>query len=155
MMIDVRHDPATVYAEHATELIRYATVLVGPSAAEDLVADAVIAAFSSPAWTTVEHPRAYLYRAVLNAAHHTHRSHARRVVRERRAATAESVEPTLGDPTVVAALQQLTPRQRAVVFFTYWQDRPSAEIADDLGTDQRTVQRDLLAARTRLAQLLQ
>lgn len=154
-MIDVRHDPAKVYAEHATELIRYATVLVGSSAAEDLVADAVIAAFASPAWTSVDQPRAYLYRAVLNAAHQSHRSQTRRLVRERRAAVAESVEAPEADPAVLAALRQLTPRQRAIVFFTYWQDRSSAEIADDLGTDQRTVQRELFAARARLAQLLQ
>ena len=55
---------------------------------------------------------------------------------------------------MLAPLQSLTDRQRAIVFFTYWQDRSTAEIADDLGIDQRTVQRELLAARTHLAEVL-
>ena len=47
-------------------------------------------------------------------------------------------------------MRRLDPRQRAIVFFTYWQDRTPAEIADDLGVNVRTVQRELAAARQQL-----
>ena len=154
MMTDVQHDPAAVYAEHAAELVRYAAVLVGATGADDLVADACMKAFGSPGWATVEHPRAYLYRAVLNEARQAARSGVRRATRERRAATADRVDPPEVRPEVRAALAALTERQRAVVFFTYWQDRTTAEIADELGIDARTVQRELVAARTRLAEVL-
>lgn len=155
MMVSVEHDPATVYAEHAAELVRYAAVLVGPSGADDLVADACVKAFASPGWADVEQPRAYLYRAVLNEARQAARSGARRVARERRMAGRDRVEAPEVEPDVLAGLRTLTERQRAIVFFTYWQDRTTAEIADDLGVEQRTVQRELVAARTRLAEVLQ
>ncbi|HWL41947.1 MAG TPA: sigma factor [Ilumatobacter sp.] len=129
----VGREPAVVYAEYAAELTRYATVLVGPSAADDLVAEACLKAFASPGWADVEHPRAYLYRAVLNEAHQAARSGARRLARERRVAEPDRVDPAPVAPDVLTAMQGLSPRQRAVVFFTYWQDRTSAEIANDLG----------------------
>jgi len=153
-MVQVSHDPATVYAEHAAELVRYATLLAGPSGADDLVADACVKAFASPGWTAVENPRAYLYRAVLNEARQAARRDGRRADRERRVAARDRIEPAEPRPDVLAPLQSLTDRQRAIVFFTYWQDRSTAEIADDLGIDQRTVQRELLAARTHLAEVL-
>lgn len=153
-MVQVTRDPASVYAEHAAELVRYATVLAGPSGADDLVADACVKAFASTAWDTVDNPRAYLYRAVLNQARQAARSGARRLARERRAAVTDHVDPPSPSADVFTALRGLTERQRAIVFFTYWQDRSTAEIADDLGLDQRTVQRELLAARTRLAEVL-
>jgi len=155
MMVSVELDPATVYAEHAAELVRYAAVLAGPAGADDLVADACVKAFAAPSWATVDNPRAYLYRAVLNEARQAARSGARRTARERRVAGRDRVEPAEPRPDVLASLHTLTDRQRAIVFFTYWQDRTSAEIADDLGIDQRTVQRELTAARTRLAEVLQ
>ena len=41
-------DDVETYRRHAAELIRYATVLVGPDDAADVVADAVLAAFATP-----------------------------------------------------------------------------------------------------------
>jgi RNA polymerase sigma factor (sigma-70 family) len=139
-----------VYARHAPELVRFATVLIGPSGADDLVADAVLKVFAHPNWEHVTNHRAYLYRAVLNEAHRHIRSSARRERRERRVAVAERVEPSLVRPEVLAAMRTLDPRQRAIVFFTYWQDRTTDEIATELGVDQRTVQRELAAARQQL-----
>ena len=51
-------------------------------------------------------------------------------------------------------MRALDPRQRAIVFFTYWQDRNTAEIADELGITTRTVQRELADARRHLQELL-
>jgi RNA polymerase sigma factor (sigma-70 family) len=142
-----RRTDEQIYADHARELVRFATVLTGPSGADDLVADAVLRAFTSPKWTDVDNPRAYLYRAVLNAAHEHERSRLRRARREQRMAAPELVETSHVRPEVLAAMGQLNPRQRAIVFFTYWQDRTSDEIAAELDITRRTVQRELAAAR--------
>lgn len=145
---------AEVYARHATELVRFATVLVGPAGADDLVAEAVARAFAHPSWAAVTRRRAYLHRAVLNEARQTERARARRWRREQRAAPIERIEPPEVRPEVLAAVRSLKPRQRAIVFFTFWQDRTTADIADELGTTARTVQRELADARRRLEEAL-
>ena len=48
----------------------------------------------------------------------------------------------------------LRPRQRAIVFFTYWQDRTTDDIAEELGVTTRTVQRELADARHQLEEAL-
>ena len=41
-------DDVDIYRRHAAELIRYATALVGPDDAPDVVTDGVLAAFAAP-----------------------------------------------------------------------------------------------------------
>jgi len=104
-------DSSDVYRRHADELVRYATALVGPADAPDVVVDAVVTAFESPAWPTVENQRAYLYRAVLNRSLSMRRSDARRSAREERFAVGGSV--AIGDSSIDAqrALAELSPQQ--------------------------------------------
>jgi RNA polymerase sigma factor (sigma-70 family) len=157
MMLSVgteRNADADVYARHATELVRFATVLAGPSGAEDLVASAVLKAFTNPGWSGVQNQRAYLYRSVLNEARQEGRANVRRLRREQLAAGPESSDNASVRPEVLAAMRRLDPRQRAIVFFTYWQDRAPAEIAADLGINVRTVQRELSSARQQLLEHL-
>jgi RNA polymerase sigma-70 factor (ECF subfamily) len=157
MMLSVRAEgdsDAEIYARHAPELVRFATVLAGPSGADDLVATAVLKAFTNPRWEQVENRRAYLYRAVLNAARQEGRSTVRRLRREQAVAPVELGEQTSVRPEVMAAVRRLDTRQRAIVFFTYWQDRTPTEIADELGVTVRTVQRELADARTQLLEHL-
>ena len=49
---------AEVYEKYADELVRFAPMLVGPTNAEDVVADAVLRVFGSPAWKAVTNRRA-------------------------------------------------------------------------------------------------
>jgi RNA polymerase sigma-70 factor (ECF subfamily) len=149
-----REGDADVYARHAPELVRFASVLAGPSGADDLVASAVLKAFSNPGWSGVQNRRAYLYRAVLNEARQEGRATVRRLRREQLAAGRERDDSASVRPEVLAAMRRLEPRQRAIVFFTYWQDRSPAEIADDLGVNVRTVQRELADARQQLLEQL-
>ncbi len=151
---DVRQSNADLYAKHAEELVRFATVLVGPADADDLVAEAVLRTFFSSSWASVTSQRAYLYRAVLNQARQQHRSAERRRRRELRSADREATSATMIRPEVMAAMHALNHRQRAIVFFTYWQDMSTQKISDELGITQRTVQLELAAARTRLGELL-
>lgn len=157
MMSSVEPSAATdaeLYARHGAELVRFASVLVGPSGADDLVADAVARVFAHPSWPGVANRRAYLFWAVLNAAREHERSAGRRRRREQLAAPREAVDAPVVRPEVLAAMRSLDPRQRAIVFFTYWQDRTTAEIADELGITTRTVQRELTDARRHLEELL-
>ncbi len=143
-----------LYALHAAELVRFATVLVGPSAADDVVAETVARVFERRDWPAVRERRAYLFRAVLNEARQQGRALERRRRREERTAPLERVDAPSVRPEVLAAVRSLSPRQRAIVFFTFWQDRTPGDIATELGLTARTVQRELAAARRRLEELL-
>src|SRR5439155_26026664 len=122
-----------VYEKHADDLVRFATGLVGPSDAADVVSSAVLRAVSSPAWGGARNRRAYLFRAVLNEARMHHRSTMRRRAREARAAPREGVVDSEVRPDVLAAIARLSLRQRAVVVLTYWQDLHEQETAELLG----------------------
>ncbi len=141
------------YRKYADELIRFAAALVGPSGAEDLFATSIMKAFESPRWSTIENKRAYLYRVVWNAAHSQRRTTQRRLRRESRVASLEAMDQPAPDLDVTIALRRLTVRQRAVVYLTYWLDRPPSDIARCLAMSQRTVERDLANARTILKEL--
>ena len=143
-------DDAATYAEHAARLTALATVLAGPSAAEDVVSAAVLKVIASPGWADVADPGAYLTRAVVNEVRSNHRSALRRVARERRVAPAATT--TDGDPVpeIMAALAALPLRQRAVVFLTYWADLTPSAIADQLGISEGSVRKHLARARQTL-----
>lgn len=144
-----------LYVRLAPELIRFATSLVGPSDAEDLLATTVTKAISSSRWSRVENRRAYLYRMLVNEAHKSRRTASRRQQREIRVADRDAIETERGlDPDVLRSLKRLSARQRAVVYLTYWADLAPHQVADILDTSLRTVERDLTNARTRLEQLL-
>ncbi len=157
-MMTIVDDQTAVYRRHADELIRYATVLVGPADAPDVVTDAVLAAFRSPAWASVGNHRAYLYRAVLNTAHSWRRSSQRRRGREERAAVRDAVHATVQaqEPSVDAhrALATLSPQQRAVVFLTYWEDLTPSQIAELLDVGEGSVRKQLARARETLRSVL-
>lgn len=145
---------AEVYREHAAELVRYATVLVGPADAADVVADAVLGAFGSRVWPTVTNRRAYLYRAVYHRALDLRRGAARRHRREAVTASSDSVvgaEPSLD---AQRALDHLPAQQRAVVFLTYWADLTPAQAAELLDVSEGTVRKQLARARTTLRRVL-
>lgn len=148
-------DSSEVYRRHADELVRYATALVGPADAPDVVVDAVVTAFESLAWPTVENQRAYLYRAVLNRSLSVRRSDARRVARELRVAGSESVAAGESSLDAQRALANLSPQQRAVVYLTYWEDLTPAQVAALLGVSEGTVRKQLARAREQLRRILQ
>jgi RNA polymerase sigma factor (sigma-70 family) len=150
----VQLNDAEVYRKYSDELMRYAGALAGPSGAEDLLAMAVLGALSSTGWAEVDNKRAYLYRVVLHEAVRVRRSTDRRLRREARAAISPEWQPTTADLDVQAALRRLTVRQRAVVFLTYWADLTPTAVAETIDSTERTVQRELAAAKRRLETLL-
>jgi RNA polymerase sigma-70 factor (ECF subfamily) len=143
-----------VYEKHANELVRFATGLVGPNDAADVVADAMIGVLWSDGWSTIENPRAYLYRAVLNQSRSHHRGTLRRRVREMRAAVADEPLSHRSDSGVWEAVAGLAMPERAAVFLHYWEGMTTGEIADELTVSDRSVRRHLARARRNLRGVL-
>lgn len=145
---------ADVYQRHAHDLIRFATVLVGPDDAQDVVANAFVRCFSSNGWQEVTDRRAYLFRVVANEARNMKRSAARRRVREARVGGDPVVEISSPRPEVLAAIEALSVRQRSVVYLAYWEDMTDRMIADHLGIGSGSVRRHLGRARSKLREVL-
>lgn len=144
------------YRAWAGELTRYATALVGPADAADVVAEAfaAILARGDDAWRSVNDPRSYLYRSVLNAARMRHRGALRRRARELRWSEVPVSGELIVDPAVRAALDRLSVQQRAVTFLTYWLDLTPSAIAATLGVSEGSVKRHLARARAHLREVL-
>ena len=145
---------AEVYGKYADDLVRFATGLVGPADAPDVVADAMVKVLWSPRWDDVVNPRAYLYRAVLNESHRHHRSTMRRRAVEARASSVGSNVMVEVRPDVLDAVSRLSLKQRAAVFLVYWEDLTVAQTARRLGLSEGTVHRNLTRAERRLGRLL-
>lgn len=151
MTADRRSDEV-VYKTHADELVRFATGLVGPDDAPDVVVDAFVRLTSSSVWTEAQDQRALWFRAVVYEAGAWRRANARRTVRERAAAplrrsTDGGVEH---DDELLRALAALTAQQRAVVVLTYWADLGPAEVAQLLGVSAGSLKKQLSRARRKL-----
>jgi len=150
-------DDVETYRRHSAELIRYATALVGPADAADVVTDAVLAAFAASSWRDVANRRAYLYRAVLHHASSFHRSTSRRHRREQTLASgspAHHHDPPPESIDAHRALAALSGQQRAVTYLTYWEDLAPDRIADLLGVSEGTVRKQLARARDHLRRIL-
>lgn len=145
---------AEVFDRFGVELTRFATSMVGPFHARDVVSDAMVSAMWSKGWDRVENPRAYLYRAVLNQAKMHHRSTARRRVREREAARVGAGLVPGPDVDVWDALGRLSVSERAVVYLTYWEDLTEREVGQRLSLSERTIRRRLSSAQESLRRVL-
>ena len=138
-LMEVRDEE--LYSKHADELVRFATTLIGPSLAEDVVANAVVRSMTSSAWLTVSEPRAYLFRAVLNEAMTVTRSSRRRGRREAFAAPRELDDQSSISIEVRDAMNRLSLTERSALFLAYWHDLSVEEIAQTLNLSRRTTER--------------
>lgn len=141
---------AEIYGKYADDLVRFATGLVGPSDAQDVVSDAVVRVMWSKRWEDVTNYKAYLYQAVLNEARMHHRSTMRRRAREQRASSPDIVYPREVRPEVLEAVGRLSPQQRAAVYLTYWEGLAIDEVAVRLGVREGSVKRHLARGRSKL-----
>ena len=143
-----------IYRKYSEELTRFAQGLVGRVDSADIVSAAVLQSISAASWSRVTNHRAYLYRAVLNQARKTHRDRQRRWNKELRGGFEPDREVPEVRPEVLAALSALSPRQRAVIVLTYWDDLPTGEIAEFLGLSEGSVKKHLARARSKLRGVL-
>lgn len=154
MSSDERVSDAEVYRRHARELVRFATVLVGPDDAQDVVANAFVRCLASKRWRDMENPRAYLFRVVANEARNLRRSEARRRVREESVPADPAMALPSFHPEVVEAIRRLSVRQRSVVYLAYWEDMTDRMIGEYLGIGAGSVRRHLGRARAKLREVL-
>lgn len=136
------------------DLMRFATVLVGASDAPDVLSQAMLRLLDRPS-AHVKKPKPYLYQTVANQARNHKRGEARRRRREERAAPSEVVE-SLPEPypEVREAIEQLSVRQRSVVYLYYWEDLSEEAIAERLGIGAGSVRTHLVRARRHLRRAL-
>ncbi len=150
-------DATAEYLKHADDLLRFASAVAGPSAADDVVAAVVMRVLvESDDWRSIRNLRGYLVRSVMNETIDRQRRSSRRRRRERRdsmfAPNASFDDHVRTE--VLDAVGRLTPRQRAVVYLTYWLDQSASEVANELDVSVRTVERELTHARRELEVLL-
>jgi RNA polymerase sigma-70 factor (ECF subfamily) len=139
---------------HADELLRFATVLVGPSDAPDIVTDAFLRSEKALVSGRVDNARAYLFRAVANHAHDLRRSRERRWARDLAAIGPASSSAPDSHVDVRRAVSGLSVQQRAVVYFAYWEDLAERDIADVMEISPGSVRRHLTRARHHLRKAL-
>ncbi len=155
-----RQDFTTVFAEHHAGALRLAYLLTGdPDRADDVVAEAMAKVWRAWERGRVEHPRAYIRRAVVNVAN----SGFRRLRLERREAEKRSGdarggrshdEQTADADLILTALRRLPERQRTAVVLRYYADLSEAETAAAMSCSVGTVKSSVSRGLGRLRQLV-
>lgn len=162
-MLDIEDPPAAevnpghvdgLWRAHAPELMRFATVLVGPSDAHDITVDAFLRSAPAVLSGRADNPRAYLMRAVANRAHDLRRGRERQWVRDLAAVQPVSSAPHEPHLDVRRAVARLSLAQRAVIYFVYWEDLRERDVAEVLGISPGSVRRHLVRARAHLRKAL-
>lgn len=126
-------------------MLRYATALVGPSHAEDVVSTVVLRVLRKRSLSDLEQPKSYLLKAVLNESRGVMRRRSTEPLGE---VAADSSAAEVVD--VVRAVRSLPVRQRAAVYFFYWEGLPVQEIANVMGISEGAIKRYLHLARKKL-----
>jgi RNA polymerase sigma-70 factor (ECF subfamily) len=143
-----------LWRTYSTDLLRFATVLVGPNEAQDITVEAFLGAASSASSDAVVNPRSYLMRAVANRAADLRRSGHRRWRRDLAAVSPSAAGGHESYAEVRAAVSSLSLAQRTVIYFVYWEDRTESDIAAILQISPGTVRRHLVRARDHLRKAL-
>jgi len=134
-------------------LCRFAAIVAPPEIEpEDLVQESLYRALRRGRLADLEHPTAYLRRAILNLVSNERRT----AGRLRRAVTRLNPEAGWDDsyPSDVQDLLSLAPQARAVVFMREVEGRTYAEIAAAVGCREATARATAARARRRLRELL-
>ncbi len=139
----------TIYRELKGDLIRYATVLVGPSDAEDVLSTVIARVYrSGRTLSDLEAPRPYLMKSVFHEA--MDRKRQRRML----PLVDQAVEPADARPDVFDAVVGLPIQQRAAIYLSYWVGMTSDEAARYMGCRPATVRRYLHLAKRKLEGVL-
>ena len=140
-----------VYEQLRGPLMRFASSLVGPNEAADLVSEVVVATLRRRSLSSLENPGAYLMKAVLNRS----RSRTRRIAKEQAVAAAQVIQEETASsdssvPDVAATVAQLPVQQRAAIYLVYWEGLEPSEAAAVIGVQPATIRRYLHLARNQL-----
>lgn len=143
-----------VYEKVNSSLVRYATVLVGPNDAADVVSTVVVRAIGRTGGLAgLDDPEVYLMKAVLNEANGFKRQRARRATTP----VAEVPETQAHRDEIdhsIEMINQLPPKQRAAAYLVYHEGYRPSEAAVVMGVRPGTVRRYLHIARAKLEETL-
>jgi len=141
-----------IYMSVRRDLMRYATALVGPDTADDVVSSVVVRALARPGGLGgLREPKQYLMKAILNEVRSRHRRRS-----QHPAVHADTaVETTVGsDDAVTNVIASLPARQRAAAYLVFYEEYTPSEAADLMGCRPGTVRRYLHLARAKLREAL-
>lgn len=133
-------------AESGDMLLRAATLLTSDRhLAEDVYQETLHRLAAR--WTHIDNPRAFCRRVMHNIVIDQTRARQRRPAEAPLFAAGEGSDPRAGDPltaaelrpALLAALDTLTPQQRAIVVLRYFEYRSETEVAELLGVSPGTV----------------
>lgn len=137
------------FRSHRDELLRYATALVGPSDAADVVSRVIVRILSARG-RRIRDLRSYSMKAVLNES--------RSWLRRRRSSPLTDADALIFDPEpipeVVTEVMRLPVRQRAAIYLVYWVGMSPSQAAQVMGVKPGTARRYLHLARRRLKEAL-
>jgi RNA polymerase sigma-70 factor (sigma-E family) len=141
-----------LYASAYADMVRLAYLMVDSNAvAEELVQDAFVRVHAK--WRSIDHPRAYLRAAVVNACRNERR---RRKVARRVAATSPVDAVDDARPDLLSdALARLSPDRRAALVLRYYEDLPVDEVAVILGVAPGTVKSMVHRALAQLREVIE
>jgi len=132
--------------------MRYATALVGPDIAEDVVSTVVTRVLGrSGGLGGLREPKQYLMRSILNEVRTRHRERARQAVVHADVAVSATYQ---SDADVVEVIEALPAQQRAAAFLVFYEGYTPAEAARMMGCRPATVRRYLHLARSKLREAL-
>jgi RNA polymerase sigma-70 factor, ECF subfamily len=141
-----------IYEAVRWDLMRYATALVGPGSAEDVVSAVVTRVLARRGGLAgLRDPKPYLMRSVLNEVRSRHR------VRSRQPWVAmgqDTVRAVDGPIDVFGVIERLPPRQRAAAFLVFCEEYTPTEAASVMDCRPATVRRYLHLARQKLREVL-
>ena len=136
-----------IYRQHKYDLIRYATILVGPSDAEDVLSTVIARVYrSGRTLSDLDAPRPYLMKAVL----HESLDRKKKKQSQELLLVDQAIEPVKSRPEVLDAVAALPLRQRAAIFLSYWVGMNSTEAAELMGCRPATVRRYVHVAKKKL-----
>ncbi len=136
--------------------MRFATALVGPDDAQDLVSTVVARVLAKRRLSDLTHPRTYLTQAVANEAKNVRRKRTRHAVAVFRVGLPENVRGVDEGryPDLTEVVMGLPAKQRAGIYLVYWVGMTPTEAAAELGCRPATLRRYLSLARVKLRRFL-
>lgn len=141
-----------IYEQEGGQLLRFATVLVGPDDASDVVSNVITRVLARRPLADLVDPHQYLMSAVANEAKNVKRSRARASDAVQRLAGPD-ISPDIAEgryPDVTEAVLELPAQQRAALYLVYWVGMTAADAARILHCRPSTVRRYLVLARDKL-----
>lgn len=148
------------FREHHRDVYAFALHLLGHQArAEDVTSDVLVKVFMRVRRGRVDHPKAYLRRAVVNDVNSWRRRRQverRWLERQPREVGADhgGFERVSDAQLLTRALGRLTPRQRAAIVLRYYEDLSEAETAEIMGCSVGTVKSQVHRGIARLRELV-